>query len=541
MSVQANLLHRKAALLFIDVIHQDSPRLMGEAPEEEVRGAADFLNAHGWLHPPLIKHARMQDMEDSSSEVPRRADYCTYWFRKADDQLSPCTTIDPITGRAGLVGTQNIRNNESREGGLDYVVKNGTIIEAVENQPWSGEANVNVSIANWVKTQDSALLPKKRRLWFKVEPDPATKKLRAKGSGPASKVYELNYRECDHINSALSDEIDLAGAVVLPSSRKPKRCFEGQQPGHDGFRLTKQQAVELREVEDVSGVVFPYLNGTEMLSDKFKSEPRFIIDFGNRDLLQASAFPKTLNLIKSSVLPKWKEDASAEQNETGKSSGEHQKRLQTWWRLKRRRQDLLDAIHNLNRYMVCSRVTKRPIFAFVSSEIHPDSSLTCFAFADDFSFGILQSNTHWRWFIAKCSKLTERFRYTPDSVFDTFPWPQSPNTRQIEAVAEAGREVRRVRAEALSNLKGGLRALYRTLELPGKNPLKDAHAALDSAVLNAYGFPANGDLLSQLLTLNLEVARRIEAGETVTAPGVPPAYPNPASLVTADCIKPETG
>jgi hypothetical protein len=39
---------------------------MGEAPEEEVRGAADFLNAHGWLHPPLIKHARMQDMEDSS-------------------------------------------------------------------------------------------------------------------------------------------------------------------------------------------------------------------------------------------------------------------------------------------------------------------------------------------------------------------------------------------------------------------------------------------------------------------------------------------
>jgi hypothetical protein len=66
MSVQANLLHRKAALLFIDVIHQDSPRLMGEAPEEEVRGAADFLNAHGWLHPPLIKHARMQDMEDSS-------------------------------------------------------------------------------------------------------------------------------------------------------------------------------------------------------------------------------------------------------------------------------------------------------------------------------------------------------------------------------------------------------------------------------------------------------------------------------------------
>jgi len=28
-----------------------------------------------------------------------------------------------------------------------------------------------------------------------------------------------------------------------------------------------------------------------------------------------------------------------------------------------------------------------------------------------------------------------------------------------------------------SGMKGGLRALYRTLELPGANPLKDAHAA----------------------------------------------------------------
>ena len=30
-----------------------------------MRGAADFLNAHGWLHPPLIQRARMQDIEDS--------------------------------------------------------------------------------------------------------------------------------------------------------------------------------------------------------------------------------------------------------------------------------------------------------------------------------------------------------------------------------------------------------------------------------------------------------------------------------------------
>ena len=176
---------------------------------------------------------------------------------------------------------------------------------------------------------------------------------------------------------------------------------------------------------------------------------------------------------------------------------------------------------------------------FCRPSILPDNAVEVFAFPDDYSFGILQSNAHWQWFVAKCSKLTERFRYTPESVFDTFPWPQKPTVKQIDAVAAAGREVRRVRTEALQKVKGGLRAVYRTLELPGKNPLKDAHAALDSAVLAAYGFSPRKDLLAQLLELNLDVAARIEAGQPVTPPGVPPEYPDPARLVTEDCVRAE--
>src|SRR6185503_127416 len=72
--------------------------------------------------------------------------------------------------------------------------------------------------------------------------------------------------------------------------------------------------------------------------------------------------------------------------------------------------------------------------------------------------------------------------------------------------------------------------VYRTLELPGKNPLKDAHAALDAAVLDAYGFSPQQDLLAQLLELNLAVAARLDAGEAVTAPGVPTDYPEPERL-----------
>ena len=116
--------------------------------------------------------------------------------------------------------------------------------------------------------------------------------------------------------------------------------------------------------------------------------------------------------------------------------------------------------------------------------------------------------------------------------------PRRKRNNAVVAAATAGREVRRIRTEALPKLKGGLRALYRTLELPGTNPLADAHAALDAAVLAAYGFSPKADLLAQLLALNQTVATRIARAEPVTAPGIPPAFPNPETLLTEDCIKP---
>ena len=275
-----------------------------------------------------------------------------------------------------------------------------------------------------------------------------------------------------------------------------------------------------------------------MLSSKYLKHPEFVIDLSELDLLQASALPKLLQIPKERVLKKWEDNAKSEHEETGKESGEHQTRLETWWALKRPRQELQSAMKQIPRYIACSALTKRPVFVFISSAILPTNALKVFAFADDYCFGIIQSGLHASWFHAKCSNMKSDPRYTPESVFDTFPWPQTATVKQIDAVAAAARELRRVRAEALSKIKGGLRSLYRTLELPGANPLKDAHAALDTAVLTAYGFNPKKDLLAQLLALNQAVAAKIENAESVTAPGVPKNYPDPKKLVTEDCIKP---
>ncbi len=109
---------------------------------------------------------------------------------------------------------------------------------------------------------------------------------------------------------------------------------------------------------------------------------------------------------------------------------------------------------------------------------------------------------------------------------------------EASAACDANRATRAFSESKTTRSRCGLRALYRTLELPVKNPLKDARADLDAAVLDAYGFSPKKDLLKQLLDLNLAVAKAIDKGEPVTAPGIPPSYGHPADLITEDCIQP---
>src|SRR5205814_691271 len=110
-----------------------------------------------------------------------------------------------------------------------------------------------------------------------------------------------------------------------------------------------------------------------------------------------------------------------------------------------------------------------------SAAIHPDGATMVFPFADDCSLGVLQSGIHFLWFRAKCSTLKADFRYTSDTVFDTFPWPQKPTRAQIKAIAGAAVALRALRRETMRKLNYSLRELYRTLDQPGDNSLRDAH------------------------------------------------------------------
>lgn len=138
--------------------------------------------------------------------------------------------------------------------------------------------------------------------------------------------------------------------------------------------------------------------------------------------------------------------------------------------------------------------------------------------------------------MARCSTLKADFRYTSDTVFDTFPWPQNPTKQRIKAVADAAVALRKLRRETMDKLKYSLRQLYRTLEQPGDNPLRDAHARLDAAVRAAYGMPEDADPLGFLLEINLACAGKEKTGEAITPPGIPLPRERASAFITGDCI-----
>jgi len=160
-------------------------------------------------------------------------DYCVYWFRKTHDHLLPGK-------RAGLVGTNSISQNRARGASLDYIVENGgVIVSAVSTQDWPGEAAVDVSIVNWVKTPPE---PSEPTMLDGIEVD---------GIGPSLRPMSL----------------DVSSAHRL--AQNDRHCFFGPIPSGRGFVLEKELAERFLARNDATyrDVVRPYLVGDDIAKD----------------------------------------------------------------------------------------------------------------------------------------------------------------------------------------------------------------------------------------------------------------------------------
>jgi hypothetical protein len=423
------------------------------------------------------------------------SDYVVYFFRKTHDLLA--------TGaRAGLVGTNTVRQGDTRRHSLDYIIDNGGVIyDAISSQPWSGDATVEVSIVNWTK----GVGVEPRVLWLSN----GTVKL-----------------EVPEITGALSADIDLRAARPIESVRAPKTGFQGQTPGiTEAFVLDVETAERLAAHDPSSAkVMHPYLIGDELGED---GQPRrYIIDIDGEDAMSARALaPAAYDRLRELALPVRQDKARQEaarnaevlaENPAARVNWHHRNFLERWWQLAYRRADMVKAIEALPRYIALSRVAvenRQSVYSFVSPRIRPGDAVQVFAFDDDYSFGILHSSIHRLWFERRCSTMRVDLRYTSRTVWDTFPWPQAPTDEHVGTVVAV---VERLLAFREERLAAGIDfgAQYSSLRDPGRNPLRDLHAQLDEAVMALYGFTNDDDLLAQVLALNESIAEEEALGTT---------------------------
>lgn len=157
--------------------------------------------------------------------------------------------------------------------------------------------------------------------------------------------------------------------------------------------------------------------------------------------------------------------------------------------------------------------------AVVPPDAIASDATNVFAFDDDYSMGILLSKAHDAWAWAQSSTLETRLRYTPSTVFETFPWPDPVTDAQRDAVAEAARALYARRSQLCLEHDMGLTALYNLMEDGGFADLAALHKKLDIAVAAAFGWPASVAQNAEELVARLtERNRLIATGERAYSP-----------------------
>lgn len=102
--------------------------------------------------------------------------------------------------------------------------------------------------------------------------------------------------------------------------------------------------------------------------------------------------------------------------------------------------------------------------------------------ASRFHFGVMTSQMHMAWTRQVCGRLKSDYRYSNNLVYNNFPFPVEPSTRQLERVERAAQAV----LDARTNYpEATLADLYDPNTMPRE--LLDAHRAVDEAVDACYG------------------------------------------------------
>ena len=226
-------------------------------------------------------------------------------------------------------------------------------------------------------------------------------------------------------------------------------------------------------------VIFPYIGGEEVNTSPTHAHHRYVINFGARGEQDCRRnWPDLLAIVEAKVKPerlKVKRKALRER----------------WWQFAEKQPALQAAIAGLERVLVIPQTSNVQAPAFLPTRMVYSHTLIVFPLPTHAAFCALQSRPHQIWSAFLGPTMKDDLRYTPSDCFETFPFPEGWDTHpSLEA---AGKAYYEFRAALMVRNNEGLTKTYNRFHDPDERgpeivKLRELHAAMDCAVLDAYGW-----------------------------------------------------
>ena len=379
-------------------------------------------------------------------------DLVGYFFRRSFSLLRHCGTF-------GLVATNTISQGDTRNGSLRVIRSSGgSIFAATRRIKWPAGAAVMVSIVHVIKDHydgvsvlDGRPVQRISAYLFPTGPDEDPVRLSQNSAvfSSGSKIYGQGF---------LFDDSDSKATPLA-----------------EGLALAREPKYATR--------ILPYIGGEELNQSPTHDFTRYVISLSDVSTeSELAAWPALEAIVRAKVKPGRDQLGDNPNNVPLK---------RRWWAYQAHRPEFYARLLSVSRALANSQVSANMVFAFQPTDRIFSHALNVFALESYSAFSAMQCRVHEIWARFFGSSMKDDLRYTPSDCFETFPFP--PQWRSHATLEDTGRQYYEFRAALMVRNNEGLTKTYNRFHDPDERDpdivkLRDMHADMDRAVLDAYGW-----------------------------------------------------
>ena len=418
---------------FPEVFHRDNVGFDAFVGNPPFAGAVTLANS---AKEGFVEFLRLQNIKTGG-----KTDLCAFFYRRAFDLLRS-------HGCFGLIATKTIRQGDTRQSSLEYLLENGgDIYEAVRRMPWPGKAAVNIAIV-W--------LAKRKTLDFVKR--------------------SIDGNVVDKITAYLLDFGPNSNPKSLPQKFK---ALLGCKPQGSKFVISRGEKGSIieEEIENIISsepgakqLIKPYMTGDDLLSHSVITPQRKIIEINDWDIETIEKeFPIFYTFIEDNLKP-----TISRKN---------------WWQFGAKANELRQYLMGSTGHVFCCSENGKYWGVFqTDSNIVYSNKIVVFTTSHQGYFAVLQSDIHEAWIRMFSSTLEDRLTYVADDCFVNFPFPNEDKLIQLINITSKYLDVREeiMRSERLG-YTDLMNRFHNPLDMsPQVIRFREAHITLSKAVRNAY-------------------------------------------------------